>query len=172
MSRRGLLAASAGAGGAFFLASAGRRSVAGADATPQVGHGSHAEANGAAGLFQPAKWESADLVEPEVRRSVDGELATTLRVAYAYADTGGYHLSFRTYEGANPGPMLRVQTGDALRITLTNDLAPNRAEMPLNTDLPHHFNTTNVHVHGLHVSPSGNADNVFRSMEPGQSYEI
>jgi FtsP/CotA-like multicopper oxidase with cupredoxin domain len=146
--------------------------VAGADATPQAGHESHAEAGGGAGLLQPAKWESVDLVEPEVRRSIDGELTTALRVAYAYVDTGGYRLSLRTYEGAIPGPTLRLQPGDVLRVTVSNDLPPNRAEMPLNTDLPHHFNSTNVHVHGLHVSPSGNADNVLRSMEPGQSYGV
>ena len=38
--------------------------------------------------------------------------------------------------------------------------------------LPHHFNTTNFHLHGLHVSPDGLSDNIFRSMEPGQSYDI
>ena len=124
------------------------------------------------GLLQPAKWGFAELIEPEVRRSVDGELATELRVHYAYVDIGGYRLSLRTYEGAIPGPTLRVQPGDALRISLINDLPPNRAEMPLDTDLPHHFNTTNLHVHGMHVSPSGDADNVLRSMEPGQSYDV
>ena len=89
ISRRGLLATGAGAGGALLLAGAGRRSVVGAEATPAAGHESHAEANGGAGLFQPAKWESAELVEPEVRRSVDGELATELRVHYAYAESAG-----------------------------------------------------------------------------------
>jgi FtsP/CotA-like multicopper oxidase with cupredoxin domain len=172
VSRRGLLAGGAAAGGALFLTAASRRSVARAYGTPEAGHEAHAEANGAAGLFQPAKWESAELVEPEVRRSSDGELITGLRVGYAYADTGGYRLSLRTYEGTIPGPTLRVQPGDVLRVTLINDLPPNRAELPLNHDLPHHFNSTNVHVHGLHVSPSGNADNVFRSMEPGQSYDV
>jgi FtsP/CotA-like multicopper oxidase with cupredoxin domain len=67
---------------------------------------------------------------------------------------------------------LRVQPGDVLRVNLINDLPPNRAEMPLTMDLPHHFNSTNLHVHGMHVSPSGNADNVLRTMEPGQSYEV
>jgi FtsP/CotA-like multicopper oxidase with cupredoxin domain len=172
ISRRGLLAAGAGTGGALLLAGAGHRSVAGADATPPAEHQAHAEANGGDGLLQPVKWESAELVEPEVRRSVDGELATELRVHYAYADIGGYRLSLRTYEGVIPGPTLRVQPGDTLRVRLINDLPPNRAEMPLDTDLPHHFNTTNVHVHGLHVSPSGDADNVLRSMEPGQSYDV
>jgi FtsP/CotA-like multicopper oxidase with cupredoxin domain len=172
ISRRGLLAASAGAGGALILASASRRSLVGAEATPPAGHDSHSEANGAAGLLQPAKWESAELVEPEVRSSIDGELATDLRVAYAYADIGGYRLSLRAYEGSIPGPTLRVQPGDFLRVNLINDLPPNRTEMPLNMDLPHHFNSTNLHVHGMHVSPSGDADNVLRTMEPGQSYEV
>ena len=30
-------------------------------------------------------------------------------------------------------------------------------------------NTTNLHVHGLHVSPEGVADNVFRQIRPGES---
>ena len=38
--------------------------------------------------------------------------------------------------------------------------------------LPHDFNTTNLHSHGLHVSPSGISDNVMRMMEPGESYDI
>ena len=172
LSRRGLLAAGAGAGGTLFLAGAGRRSLAQTEATSEAGHESHLETNDGASLFQPSEWESEELVEPEVRRSRDGGLVTQLRVGYAYVDTGGYRLSLRTYEGALPGPTLRIQPGDTLRVTLANDLPPNRAEVPLNSDLPHRFNTTNVHVHGLHVSPSGNADNVFRSMEPGQSYEI
>lgn len=116
--------------------------------------------------------EGLPLVEPELRRSVGGELKTTLRVNYAYKDCGGYRLYLRTYEGTIPGPTLRVRRGDVLRIRLINDLPPNRDPMPANIDQPHHLNTTNFHLHGAHVSPSGIADNVMRSMEPGQSYEI
>jgi FtsP/CotA-like multicopper oxidase with cupredoxin domain len=116
--------------------------------------------------------EGLPLVEPELRRSVGGELKTTLRVNYAYKDCGGYRLYLRTYEGTIPGPTLRVRRGDVLRIRLINDLPPNRDPMPANIDQPHHLNTTNFHLHGGHVSPSGIADNVMRSMEPGQSYEI
>jgi len=114
----------------------------------------------------------APFVEPEVRRSVNGELSTTLRLQYAYKDIGGYRLFMRTYEGAIPGPTLRVKPGDVLRIKLINDLPPNRDPAPATHSQPHHFNTTNFHSHGLHVSPSGNSDNVFRSMEPGESHEI
>jgi FtsP/CotA-like multicopper oxidase with cupredoxin domain len=114
----------------------------------------------------------APLVEPEVRRSMDGELRTTLRVAYAYKDIGGYRLSLRAYEGNIPGPTLRLRPGDVLRIRLVNELPPNTDPVPLDMMLPHHFNTTNFHLHGLHVSPDGISDNIFRSMEPGKSYDI
>lgn len=46
----------------------------------------------------------APFVEPEVRRSANGELNTTLRMQYAYKDIGGYRLYMRTYEGTVPGP--------------------------------------------------------------------
>jgi FtsP/CotA-like multicopper oxidase with cupredoxin domain len=112
------------------------------------------------------------LIQPEVRRSANGELQTSLRVGYTYKDIGGYRLSLRSYEGTTPGPTLRVRPGDVLRIRLTNNLPPNPDPVPVDMSLPHHFNTTNFHFHGAHVSPSGIADNIFRSMEPGQSYDI
>src|SRR5271165_4825775 len=37
------------------------------------------------------------LVEPEVRRSANGELRTSLRCAYAYRDIGGFRLNLRSY---------------------------------------------------------------------------
>jgi FtsP/CotA-like multicopper oxidase with cupredoxin domain len=114
----------------------------------------------------------APFVEPETRRSVNGALRTTLRLQYAYKNIGGYRLYVRTYEGTVPGPTLRVRPGDVLRIKLINDLPPNREPAPVVHSLPHQFNTTNFHSHGMHVSPSGIADNVMRVMEPGQSYDI
>jgi FtsP/CotA-like multicopper oxidase with cupredoxin domain len=116
--------------------------------------------------------KGAPLVEPEVRRSANGELRTTLRVRYADKEIGGYRLSLRSYEGTIPGPTLRVRPGDVLRIRLVNELPPNPDPAPLDMALPHHFNTTNFHFHGSHVSPAGISDNIFRSMEPGQSYDI
>ena len=66
------------------------------------------------------------LVEPEIRRSMNGELRTTLRVGYAYKDIGGYRLSLRTYEGNLPARRLRVRPGDVLRIKLINALPSER----------------------------------------------
>src|SRR5262245_21103257 len=46
--------------------------------------------------------EGVPLTEPEVRRSVDGELRTTLKVRYAYQEVGGFQLYMRNYEGTIP----------------------------------------------------------------------
>jgi FtsP/CotA-like multicopper oxidase with cupredoxin domain len=111
------------------------------------------------------------LREPEVRRSVDGVLSTSLRCAYAWRDIGGMHLYLRSYEGG-VGPTLRMKPGETLKIRLVNDLPPNRDLVPSNPSYPHQLSVTNFHFHGAHCSPGGIADNVMRSMPPGQSYDI
>jgi FtsP/CotA-like multicopper oxidase with cupredoxin domain len=171
LSRRGLLMAG-GAGvaaglGAGLVATAMRQSRAADDA------GMAMQGHGAAIGAPRAPWDKdAPLIQPEVRRAANGELRTTLQVRYAYKEIGGYRLSLRSYEGTIPGPTLRVRPGDVLRIRLLNNLPPNPDPVPLNMSLPHHFNTTNFHFHGAHVDPGGISDNIFRSMEPGQGYDI
>jgi FtsP/CotA-like multicopper oxidase with cupredoxin domain len=111
------------------------------------------------------------LLEPEVRRSVNGVLSTSLRCAYTYRDIGGIRLHLRAYEGGL-GPTLRMKPGETLKIRLINDLPPNRDLVPSNPSHPHQFNNTNFHFHGAHCSPGGIADNVMRSMVPGKAYDV
>ena len=125
LSRRQVLAGGASLSGALLIAGAGRRAAAQNGATPEAGYGMHSGEPGDLHLLRPVEWRSDDLIDPEVRTSQDGELRTELHVNYAYVDIGGYRLSMRTYEGGTPGPTLRVQPGDTLRITLINDLPPN-----------------------------------------------
>jgi FtsP/CotA-like multicopper oxidase with cupredoxin domain len=172
LSRRRFLT---GAGAGTALIVPGLLGAAPADAAAETGEQMDMGMSGASDSIgvRPAPYaEGAPLLDPEERRSLAGELRTTLAVRYAYKDVGGYRLFLRTYEGASPGPTLRLGRGDVLRIRLVNDLPPNRDPMPAYIDQPHHLNTTNLHAHGLHVSPSGMADNVMRAMEPGASYEI
>ncbi|MFF5184197.1 multicopper oxidase family protein [Streptomyces sp. NPDC000345] len=77
----------------------------------------------------------------------------------------------RTYEGSVPGPTLRVRPGDSLEITHVNALPPNTGPQHHGAALnvPHGFNTVNLHLHGMHVDPTGEADNVFRSFEPSDT---
>ena len=166
LTRRGFMRTGLGAGTALLLLD-----LPGVGAVPSAAaahdHESVSRDEGAKD-FKPG----APFVAPEIRRSANGELNTTLRMQYAYKDVGGHRLYMRTYEGTVPGPTLRLKPGDVLRIKLINDMPPNRDPSPDDHSLPHHFNTTNLHTHGLHVSPSGISDNVMRAMEPGQSYDI
>ncbi|MFT4039997.1 MAG: multicopper oxidase domain-containing protein [Thermomicrobiales bacterium] len=172
VSRRRVLAGSLAAGGSLLLAGAARMPRAAADGTPVPSHDAH-EAGDLAGLIPgPSPWESAELVEPEERRSANGVLETELHAQYTWKDTGGYQLSMRSYDGMIPGPTLRLQPGDALKIAFSNMLPANRDEMPADEDLPHHLNSTNFHFHGAHVSPEGISDNIFRVFEPGGQYDI
>ena len=166
LSRRGFLRTGLGIGTALLLPNLpGSISVA-----------SVASAHDHESVDRDEEWKDfkpgAPFVEPEIRRSANGELNTTLRMQYAYKNIGGSRLYVRTYEGAVPGPTLRLKPGDVLRIKLINDMPPNRDPEPIDHLLPHRFNTTNFHSHGLHVSPSGISDNVMRMMEPGESYDI
>lgn len=70
----------------------------------------------------------------------------------------GERVRLLTYDGLYPGPLIRAAEGDTLRVTLANTLGE----------------PTNIHFHGLHVSPEGNGDNVFIEVPPGgrHTYEL
>ncbi len=71
-------------------------------------------------------------------------------------------------EGAFVAPTIRVAPGQTLTVDLSNRLeactAQQRAEKRC-------FNETNLHTHGLWVSPSGNSDNVLISIPPGGKFQ-
>jgi len=84
----------------------------------------------------------------------------------------------RSYGGCPTGPELFVNPGDALRVDLfnrTNADDPTCGASPRAGTSPGEcFNTTNLHTHGLHVSPAGNSDNVLLNIAPQSlfPYEI
>lgn len=84
----------------------------------------------------------AQLSEPEVLRSAGGVLPVRLEAAEGQLAIGGRQATAYGYNGGLPGPTLRLRRGDRLQVELVNRL-----------DAP-----TNLHVHGLHVSPEGNGE--------------
>lgn len=112
------------------------------------------------------------LIIPETWLSVDGVLGGPFNAVFAEYDIGGGQMVYsRTWAGAIPGPVLRVSPGDAIGLTLNNELPPNTNNDDSNPNLPHSWNSTNLHTHGLHVPCQGNADNPFLDVEPGESLE-
>lgn len=98
--------------------------------------------------------------------------AYRLEVYKEVVDVPGVKL--RTYNGLVPGPTLRVDPGQDLDVILVNELEPEPPEAfcpPVQNQF-HAANTTNLHTHGLHVSPHKSADgqydsdNIFLSVTP------
>ena len=84
--------------------------------------------------------------------------------------TGGqfkssYPTSFWRYNGQISGPLLVANPGDTINIRLRNNLKQDIlfAQNP-------YARESNVHGHGLQVSPGGNSDNVLMTVKPGQTW--
>ena len=104
----------------------------------------------------PAASESTGtLREPDILASSGGLLALTLTAATTDVTVAGNHVRAMTYNGTLPGPTLRVRPGDRILLTVRNELGA----------------ATNLHAHGLVVSPEGNSDNVFVTIEPSATFD-
>lgn len=95
--------------------------------------------------------------EPEQLRSKDGVLRATFTAAPGAAMINGKltHGAY-TYNGQYVGPTLNVHPGDRIELTV-------KSELP---------EETNIHFHGLHVSPAGISDNVLRRFMPNKTYRV
>ena len=102
--------------------------------------------------------ESAQLsnpaTSPQIYTSADGLLELDLEASYQTIELDGKPAKLMAYNGQVPGPRLEAKPGDTVRIRFTNNLP----------------DPTNIHYHGLNISHSGNADNVFLSVEPGETF--
>ncbi len=95
------------------------------------------------------------LVEPAVYASHHGVLNVTLVASQKRVTIAGRQVLAKVYNGSFTAPTLIASPGDLIRVTLVDRL-----------DQP-----TNLHFHGLEVSPSGDADNIFISVAPGHSLQ-
>src|SRR5262249_4614986 len=93
----------------------------------------------------------------------------------AAADGGPAETEMITYNGRLVGPTIRVRRGGILKINLIHERPPPGARRvkvdPQQADPPHDLYSTNLHTHGLHVSPVGNSDNIFNEVPPGGSFQ-
>lgn len=95
--------------------------------------------------------------------------------------TGRYdQVRLRSYvaEGAPPNPFtpfvaptISIRPGETVRVKLDNQLPAQPGCTPPNINTPHCFNSTNLHSHGLWVSPTGNSDNVLLTLRPKVAFE-
>lgn len=110
---------------------------------------------------------------PEGKRDADGVYNLTVAMATNKIAMNGkeYPVELRAYNGGLVGPTIRFKAGDELKIRMKNDLPeesdPSCRENPhRHGNTPACFNLTNLHTHGLHVSPRAPADDVSLIIQP------
>lgn len=81
-------------------------------------------------------------------------------------------VNLRSFGDSFVAPTIVMKPGQTVRIGLQNQL-PAEPDCAIGRRInePHCFNITNLHSHGLWVSPTGNSDNVLLSLYPGVSFE-
>ncbi|TFD81540.1 multicopper oxidase family protein [Cryobacterium sp. Sr8] len=122
------------------------------------GLGVTATAVGGAGLLWGSSVRTPPgprFAEPTELASKAGRLRVRLTAAGGRVRLGDRDASALTFNGGIPGPTLRLKAGDRLSVRLRNELQ----------------DPTNLHVHGLHVSPEGSGDNPFVMVEPGDAFD-
>lgn len=120
------------------------------------------------GLMSPAEADESDYrcttAAPErasslspvpVYCSENGQLFVTMEARSSRVSIGRSDIIAATYNGVYAGPVLRLKPGDTLHFHLVNHLAQ----------------ATNVHFHGLAVSPLGHSDNSMHMVAPGDSWD-
>ena len=90
---------------------------------------------------------------PPIIESAGSILRATLTVAPTEVIVAGKIVKTTVYNGLYMPPVLKVQPGETIRLRLING---HKSPLP-----------TNVHYHGLGVSPKGHGDNVFIEVDPG-----
>ena len=90
-----------------------------------------------------------------LRASDPGFVNAVLDASERWVTVGGRSALLYAYNGSVPGRLLEAHPGDTLRVLLQNRLSEE----------------TNLHFHGLHVAPTGSADNAFLMVAPGEFFQ-
>ncbi|MGB3294398.1 MAG: multicopper oxidase family protein [Phormidesmis sp.] len=93
-------------------------------------------------------------IQFQTYKSEDGLLSLDLEAKAQSVQLGDRTANLLAYNSKVPGPLLEAKPGDKVQIRFTNQL-----NQP-----------TNIHYHGLHISPTETGDNVFLEISPGESH--
>ncbi len=155
LSRREFVKSSIAAAG-FFMASQG--SALGM--MERMGRG------GDSVIDPPPGNDFIDPVNAQNLSTTAGEVEVDLEARIAQVNINGIEANLLTYNGTYPGPTIRVNRGDTLKLNFKNSL-PETMEKNI---LGFMKNVSNIHTHGWHVSPKEPSDAAHLHIMPGQTY--
>lgn len=93
--------------------------------------------------------------EPPLISSKDGVLKAELTAQSKQIEVGGVRVTTNLYNDLLVPPTLSLRPGETISLRLNNQIDQN----------------TNLHYHGLNVSPLVPGDNVFITVQPGQTFD-
>ena len=123
-------------------------------------------------LFLPALLAAVSAVPPPADYRFD--IARSTGVIYNPWTLSDDKVELRSFLGLGEAqgdfvaPTIRVAPGQQLNIAIDNKLEPCSDKQRADDVC---FNDTNLHTHGLWVSPVGHSDNVFVSIAPGSEFQ-
>ncbi|HHO58105.1 MAG TPA: multicopper oxidase family protein, partial [Oceanithermus profundus] len=103
------------------------------------------------GLGFPARAQTR-APDADVLVSRGGAIEVDLEARFGPTRLAGRSARLFSYGGRVPGPRIEVRPGDEVTLRFSNNLPE----------------PTNLHFHGLHVPPTGNADNIFLEIPEGE----
>lgn len=106
---------------------------------------------------------------PELKAGRDNALSAEISVRYGEFNLTGSQVRLRGYDGLPMGRTLRIRAGSRLDIRLKNELPFELAGEVCGPNVPHALNTTNLHLHGLHVSPQEPQDYILLNLVPRET---
>ena len=126
--------------------------------------GQNALGTSASNIFNPGLTGNDDLEKTSLLKGMNfsktaevhsqkGILEATVIIDEHEGMVGNEPVKAITYNGSLNGPTLHIKPGERMIMYYVNNL-----NQP-----------TNVHFHGLHVSPLGSSDNIFRVIGPGET---
>lgn len=105
------------------------------------------------GQEQSSALKEMNFSETSEAYSHEGILETTIIIDEHEGMVGNESVKAITYNGSLNGPTLHIKPGERMVAYYVNKLAQ----------------PTSIHFHGLHVSPLGSSDNIFRVIGPGET---
>jgi len=110
------------------------------------------------------------MVSPPSVSSSNGTLDVTLTLEAAKHVVGDIEFQSYLLNGTLPGPTLRIQAGDTMRVLFKNTLAPEPNSVREH-NVYGYVDESNLHWHGLHVTSELPSDDVTFVVGPGEEFQ-
>ena len=157
----------------LIIGSASAAAALGAAAAPAAAYGGGGGMGGGTSVIDPPVGAPLKRLVPLPNETAEaGVFQVSISAMPANINVNGTNATLLTYNGQHPGPLIRVRKGQLFRLKFTNNLPDDDQKNMLG----YPTRVTNIHTHGLHVTPGDNmngthGDNMMVTVMSGTTKE-